>query len=236
MPKLAKFFVGTVTVAALVAVAVEIAAATWQHTAQFALLLTLTLIASRLKVKLPGVESNLSVSLPFILLAAVHLGTGEAMVIALLATSVQSLSSPMNARKFTQAQFNCATIMLATAAAQYASSATNHLIGSTSMAVVAASIAYLAVNVGLVGSVIGLAEERSLISSVVQVFSLTFPQFVVAAGIVNFFAYTDKLSWPGVVAALAVLVLVYISYRRIFAELTKSTEALPRLANAVAAH
>src|SRR4051812_862295 len=56
-------------------------------------LLVVTLIASRLKVKLPGVTGSMSVNLPFILLAAGRLSMVEAVGIGCLAGLVQSYPS-----------------------------------------------------------------------------------------------------------------------------------------------
>ena len=44
---------------------------------QFLVIFALALIASRLKVKLPGLNGNMSVNLPFILIAAVQLSLFE---------------------------------------------------------------------------------------------------------------------------------------------------------------
>src|SRR3954465_3274205 len=218
MPKSAKFFVAIVTVAALAAFAASLVNATWGHPTQFAILLVVTFIASRFKVSLPGLEGSLSVNLPFVLIAAVHLGMAEAVILGLLSTLVQSISKPMSARKFTQVQFNCATIMLVTAAAQFASVATTSLFGASSLAVVAASVAYLAINVGLVGTVMALSTDAPVAGTVGEVFTLTFPHFVIGAGVANLVMSTEKLSWLGAVAGLAVMIGVCASYRRLFAK------------------
>ncbi len=235
MNKSSKFFIAIVTVASLVALAASIATATWDHPTRFVMMLILTLIASRFKVTLPGVEGNLSVNLPFLLVAAVQLGAGEAIILALVSTLVQSMAMPMNGRKFTQMQFNCATIMLATAAAQFASSTSNSLIPASSMAVVAASVAYLVINVGLVGTIIGLSDGRSVFGTIGQVFSLTFPHFVLAAGVAHMITSTASLSWTGAVGALVVMILVYVSYRKMFAPKAEKQEEIHLVHSASAA-
>jgi hypothetical protein len=48
-------------------------------------LLAMTVIASRLKVKLPGINGTMSVNVPFLLIVAVRLNAGEALAIAALA-------------------------------------------------------------------------------------------------------------------------------------------------------
>ncbi|MGB7132141.1 MAG: hypothetical protein WBD59_15110, partial [Candidatus Sulfotelmatobacter sp.] len=45
-------------------------------------LLALAAVTSRMKVKLPGIEGNMSVNLPFLLMAVVSLSAVEAILIA----------------------------------------------------------------------------------------------------------------------------------------------------------
>lgn len=235
MTQSSKFFVAIVTAVALVALAASVVGSPWGHLPAFAMMLVITLVASRFKVSLPGLEGNVSVNLPFLLIAAVQFGAGEAIVLALLSTLVQSISNPMSARKLTQMQFNCATIMLATAAAQFAARSANSLIPASSMAVVAASVAYLAVNVGLVGAVIGMSDKRPVLHTVGQVFTLTFPHFVLGAGVAHFLTSTASMSWTGATGALAVMILVYFSYRRVFAAQESKREQMQVLHTANAA-
>src|SRR5271170_7757633 len=52
-------------------------------------LLALSAVTSRMKVKLPGVNGNMSVNLPFLLTAVVSLSAAEAVVITCVSTAVQ---------------------------------------------------------------------------------------------------------------------------------------------------
>jgi len=54
---------------------------TWPHL-PFLGILAIALPASRLKLKLPGLNGNMSVNLPFILLATMILSTFEALMLA----------------------------------------------------------------------------------------------------------------------------------------------------------
>src|ERR1700690_3279531 len=51
--------------------------------------LALAAVTSRMKVKLPGIDGNMSVNLPFLLAATVNLSAAEAVAIASLSTVVQ---------------------------------------------------------------------------------------------------------------------------------------------------
>jgi len=50
---------------------------------QFFSLLTMALVASRLKVKLPGLNGNMSVNVPFILIALTQLSLFETLLVSL---------------------------------------------------------------------------------------------------------------------------------------------------------
>src|SRR5580693_10022721 len=51
--------------------------------------LALAAATSRMKVKLPGINGNMSVNLPFLLTAVVNLSAAEAVIITLVSTVVQ---------------------------------------------------------------------------------------------------------------------------------------------------
>ena len=58
---------------------------------ELAALLVMSLIASRLKVRLPGINGTMSVNVPYLLIVAVRLSLGEALAIAALASLIQSI-------------------------------------------------------------------------------------------------------------------------------------------------
>ena len=228
MTNSSKFFIALVSATALVVLAMAIANADWQNPVQFGIMLVITLVASRLKVTLPGLEGNLSVNLPFLLIAAVQFGAAEAAVLALFSTLVQSISAPMSGRKLVQMQFNCATIVLATAAAGMAYSFTSGWFADRdSFPMIAAAAAYLIVNVGLVSTIIGLGDDRSVLGTVGQVFTLSFPHFVLAAGVAYMITSTENMSWHGLVALLPIMFFVYRSYRRYFATRANNVAIMP---------
>src|SRR5258708_28866758 len=59
------------------------------HTFYALAILALAGATSRMKIKLPGINGNMSVNLPFLLMAVVNLSALEAIVIASLSTVVQ---------------------------------------------------------------------------------------------------------------------------------------------------
>jgi hypothetical protein len=83
------------------------------HQFQFASLTLLGVLTSRLKVRLPGLTGNMSMNLPFVLLAIVQLGLFEAAAIAFASTLIQSLPKRGLQLRPTQLLFDVSTMTTA---------------------------------------------------------------------------------------------------------------------------
>src|SRR5258708_26354697 len=110
-------YIGAMVVAAVLSTGYAI----WERHAlhpYYALaILALAAVTSRFKVKLPGVNGNMSVNMPFLLLAVVNLSAAEAVAIACVSTMVQTW--PRRDAKFQAQQmvFNMRMMAFATTAA-----------------------------------------------------------------------------------------------------------------------
>src|SRR5258708_1950357 len=95
--------------------------ATWEsHTLHpyYALaILALAAVTSRMKVKLPGVNGNMSVNMPFLLLAVVNLSAAEAVAVACVSTMVQTWPARDAKFKPQQMVFNVSMMAFATSVA-----------------------------------------------------------------------------------------------------------------------
>src|SRR5215471_14711385 len=110
----AKAFVIVMTLAGLSAVvygAMHWKPANWF---EFTLFLVLALAASRLRVKLPGMNGTMAMNLPFFLIVVADLSPAEALVIALLSGLAQSISV-VHPNRPVQIVFNIATLVIAVA-------------------------------------------------------------------------------------------------------------------------
>ena len=77
-------FVAATTIAALEMMAHGLEHRQALQVDEFLALLLISALASRLKLKLPGMDSNMSVNLPFLLLAVIRLSLFEALLVALV--------------------------------------------------------------------------------------------------------------------------------------------------------
>ncbi len=87
--RLTKTFIGTMSLAAIISSLTAGIGSHALHAYYTLAVLALAAATSRLKVKLPGIEGNMSVNLPFLLMAVVTLSAAEAVLINCVSTVVQ---------------------------------------------------------------------------------------------------------------------------------------------------
>src|SRR5579872_1436784 len=119
-------FICAMTVAALAAAAY---ATVTSHSPHAYLPIAVTLLAavtSRMKVKLPGINGNMSMNLPFLLIGIVTLSGAEAVGVALVSTAIQCWprkDAKLNAQQMT---FNLSMMTFATSVASIIARAAVH--------------------------------------------------------------------------------------------------------------
>jgi hypothetical protein len=112
--RLTKMFIGVMVLAAM---ASTLYVGLRSHTlhASFALaLLALAAVTSRMKIKLPGIDGNMSVNLLFLLMAVVNLSAVEAVLIACVSTVVQCWPQGSGTFKPEKMLFNVSMMAFAT--------------------------------------------------------------------------------------------------------------------------
>ena len=203
----------------------------------FLVLLPITLAASRMRVTLPRMNGLMSVNLPFLLISAVKLGSGEALLIAALAGLVQSL--PRRGKRITavQAVFNSATILNAVAAASLTFTFALGRGAILAVALAAAGAMFFLANTIPVALVLWLAEGLAPLKTWRSMASLSGPFYTLSAGVAAIVCSATHLAFWGLgLGLLPLMYSVYTSYRAYFAvqrSLDPSTlQALaPALAN-----
>src|SRR5712691_12877730 len=88
-PRLTQTFIGVMVLMAIASAAYASLASHTLHTSYALAVLVLAAATSRMKIKLPGIDGNMSVNLPFLLMAVVNLSAVEAVLIASISTVVQ---------------------------------------------------------------------------------------------------------------------------------------------------
>jgi hypothetical protein len=176
--------------------------------------------AAMLKVKLPGMDGSMSVNMPYILLAVARLSLPEALVVAIVSTIAQCLWAAKRMRWW-QVLFNVAMMACAVRVTSFAF----HFgpqDGSASVAAVylcLASVAYFLLNTLPVAVVMSLGDSRNAAKMWSDVFMLTFPYYVLSAGVaVTAYTISHFMGWYVPLALLPIMVSVHLSYRCYFGD------------------
>ena len=217
MPSLAKAYIAMTVVVA--SVALTVAAYRWnlENFGHFVLFFALAMVASAMKIRLPGLKTSISLNFVFILIGLALFSFSETVVIGLGGALVQSLWRPLQRPKPVQIIFNGACLTVCTAAAFWASHALPALVGSNSAAAMmtVGACAYVVLNTGMVSLVISLAEGQSLKHTWPQCYEWTFPYFLVGAVVAGLASAASQGSNLGTtLLVVPSMYFVYVYYRK----------------------
>jgi len=216
MPSLAKAYIAAVGVVATAVLA--LAAYRWnpENLSRFILFFALAMVASAMKIRLPGLKTSISANFVFILIGLALFSFSETVLIGLGGALVQSLWRPLQWPKAVQVFFNAACLTVCTAAAFWASHALPALLGSTSAAAImtVGACVYVVLNTGMVSLVISLAEGQSLKHLWPQCYEWTFPYFLVGAAVAGLASAAGQGNNFGVtLLVVPAMYFVYLYYR-----------------------
>lgn len=226
-----KTFIAAMTMAAL-SVAGYAAYTSHAMHAWFALaVLALAATTSRMKVKLPGINGNMSVNLPFLLTAVVNLSAAEAVAISCVSTAVQCW--PRKNAKFNPQQmlFNLSMMAFASSSASlmfHAAWLGRAQWSTSTLALVLATVTLFLGQTAPVAGIVAVTEGKSVGSIWWSLAQLSFPYYVVSAGITSMVqAMSSHLGWGLALAVFPVMYGIYRSYRVYFSQMSANLSAQP---------
>jgi hypothetical protein len=234
----AKIFIGLMALGTLAILATSMNAAvhaqSWHPAAAFTLL-AVALATSRMKVKLPGIAGNMSVNLPFLLLAVVMLNRVEAILIACAAAVAQTLPKAGTKFKPVQMFFNVCMMAVSAGAAGMVFRAPQFARPSWfALALPAAATVFFLGQTVPVSIVVALTDGGSLSRIWVSIGQLSFPYFVVSAGVTAMVtAIGNPAAWLAALLLSPVMYGIHRSYELYFAHVVESlSQPLARTAAA----
>jgi hypothetical protein len=195
---------------------------TWGHPAygRFTATFLVALFAARLRVSLPRLTGSMSVNLPFILRALSELSLAEALLITGVSTLVQCLWSENSQQKPIKLIFNVGVTLMAAQAAWFTMQATAP---NSGLGLALGALAYLLVNTIPVAAIIVLTESGHLFGIWRQILQLTFPYFVLAAGVAGLAKLASHaFAWYIPLLILPLMFLVQRSFTLYFQTLRDS--------------
>jgi len=221
-----KTFIGAMMLVGLSTAAYAGFASHSPHTYVALAVLALAAASSRMKVKLPGIDGNMSVNLPFLLTAAVNLSAVEAVLITCISTTVQCW--PRKHAKFNPQQmaFNLSMMAFATSGASlmfHAVVRSQLLWHSSTIGLALATVTLFLGQTTPVAGIIAMSEAKSAARVWLSLAQLSFPYYVVSAGVTSMVqAMTSHLGWGLALAVFPVMYAIYRSYRLYFAAMAEA--------------
>jgi diguanylate cyclase (GGDEF)-like protein/putative nucleotidyltransferase with HDIG domain len=190
----------------------------WQSAdlTRFICYLAVAILASSLKVQLPGIDGTMSVNFLFILLGAMELSLGETLVIGCTATLVQSVWHARNRLDPVKVVFNVFGMMANASALCYVSYhwLDARVASNKPILLMVAALVFFLANTLPISVVIALTENKSSRRVWSECYFWSFPYYLVGAaavglvGIINWHA-----GWQTSLLVLPVIYWVYRSYR-----------------------
>jgi len=205
-------------IAAVAAAVLAVVALRWnpENFLRFLLFFALAMVASAMKIRLPGFKTTISINFVFILIGIALFSFGETVLIGLGGALVQSLWKTQTRPKLVQVLFNATCLTVCTAAAFGASHGALAMLGLNSLAamMVVGACVYVVLNTGLVSLVISLAEGHPLRDLWSSCYEWTFPYFLVGAAVAGLASVASHGSNLGVaLPVVASMYFVYVYYR-----------------------
>ena len=233
-----KTFIGGMMAAAFVVAGYASFASHTPHSLFALAVLGLAVSTSRMKVKLPGVNGNMSMNLPFLLTAAVNLSAVEAVLITLISTTVQCW--PRNGLRFNpqQMSFNLSMMAFATASASlmfHAAWLARLQWSANPVGVASATLVLFLGQTAPVAGIIAISEKKSASETWSSLALLSFPYYVVSAGMTSMVqAVSAHLGWELALAVFPVMYVIHRSYKLYFSGMVENmrSEILVKAAGA----
>src|ERR1700680_1251866 len=212
----ARAFIATMALAGVVCFGLAL----WQWQSndplKFVCYLIAALLASSLKVTLPGIEGTLSVNFLFTLLGILELSLPETLLIGLASTLAQFYWKPARQLKRVQLIFNVSQVTVSSAVAYgaYKLGVIYVLHAPGTLALLVAAITHYGCNTAAMSIIIGLTEDKPFTKVWTNCYLWSFPYYMVgaaAAGLVNFL--NRHVGWQSSLLVLPPIYLMYRSYR-----------------------
>jgi hypothetical protein len=188
--------------------------------------LVLAALTSRMKVKLPGINGNMSVNLPFLLTAVVSLSAAEAVVVTCVSTSVQCWPRKDAKFKPQQMAFNLSMMAFASCIASLMFHA-HWLRGmqwsSSTLGLALATATLFLGQTAPVAAIVAVSEGKAVGQIWWSLAHLSFPYYVISAGVTTMLqAVSSHLGWGLALAAFPVMYGIHRSYRLYFGRMAQT--------------
>ena len=227
-PKITSIFISFVSMCMAVMVGYSLLQMRGLHWPELVAVLFLAVLTSRMKIKLPGLNGNMSVNLPFLLIAAVQLSLFESLLIAAASTLAQCFPKAGSKPNTVQILFNVSIVSLAIGLGslcfQYKLFVREALISASLLMTIVTAVVFLAQTIP-VAAIISLTEGAKILRIWSSIFLLSFPYYLLSAGITSIVTTVSRhFGWQIPLLLLPAMYAVYRSYQLYFAQAVSLTD------------
>ena len=232
-----KAFIGAIAAAAVIAASY---AGFVNHTLHLYFMVSVLVLAaatSRMKVKLPGINGNMSVNLPFLLIAVVNLSAAEAIFITCVSTAVQCWPRKDAKLNPQQMLFNVSMMAFACclASLMFHAEGSRWMWNSTTLGLALATATLFLGQTAPVAAIIALSEGKAAGHIWLSLAHLSLPYYVISAAMSSMVqTISSHMGWQLTLAVFPLMYAIHRSYRLYFAMMPEAqqTQSLSRAASA----
>jgi len=211
-----KAFIGITATAGVVVLAFALTHWHSQDPMRFACYLVVALLASGLKVQLPGIDGTMSVNFLFILLGVLELSLPETLVIGCTASLAQSVWQLRGRLDPVKVLFNVAGMMANASALTFLSyhSLVGRFGANKPILLMMSALVFFFANTLPISIVIALTEGKSSRKVWSECYFWSFPYYLVGAAAVGLVGIVNRSAgWQTSLLVLPLIYWVYRSYR-----------------------
>ncbi len=222
-----RVYIAAMALAALACFAVSLLHWRFSDPVLFVFFLAAAVLASSLKVGLPGIEGTMSMNFLLTLLCILELGLPETLLIGLAKTLAQFYWKPARRLKPVQLVFNLSQVTVCSAATYgaYKLFSVHVFHGPSPLALLVAAITHFAFNTAAMSIIIGLTEDKFIAKVWTEIYLWTFPYYLVGAAVAGFVSLLNRhFGWQGSLLVLPPIYLMYRSYRLYLGKLEAEKE------------
>jgi hypothetical protein len=225
--RLTKAFIGFMVLAAAATIGDAVLHGRGWHPYLALTLLLASVATSRMKVTIPGVNGNMSVNLPFLMLSVITLSATESILIACASTVIQTLPKDGGKLKPVRVLFNVSMMAFSCGAAgllfhQQTLGGWNWV--SAPLLLAATTATFFLGQTLPVSVIVALTDGGAFRRIWTNIAQMAFPYYVVSAGMTSMVhSAGNYIGWLAALLLLPVMYGIYRSYRLYFARVMQTT-------------
>jgi hypothetical protein len=229
MPTKAKFFIALAIIPGLTMLALGVGHWESADPVRFTIYLLLALVASTLKVRLPGVTGSLSLNFLFILIGVSQMSFSETLALGAIATVMQCVWKSRTRPSIPQVLFNVAALTMAITSAHfmYHLPRIQQVNSSITVLLALAACFFFLTNTVLVATVLSLVETKPFARTWQQCYIWSFPYYLIGAAVAGLVSLSSRrVGWETALLILPIMYLIYLHYRLFVDRHSTQTESI----------